>query len=121
MTLVDTSVWVSHLSSAHAGLSSLLVQQRVLIHPFVMGELACGSLKNRAGVLNALRALSTAVRAKDEEVLGLVERHRLWGKGIGWVDAHLIASSLLSHSELWTLDRRMAEAATLAGARLSTR
>jgi predicted nucleic acid-binding protein len=103
--LVDTSVWIDHLRSGNAQLASLLEDGLVFMHPFVLGELACGRLERRAEVLTLLRVLPPAQAAGDEEVLGFVERHRLYGKAIGWIDVHLLASARLSGAALWTLDR----------------
>jgi len=84
------------------------------MHPFVSGELACGTLKMRAAVLSGLHALPAARLASNIEVLQPIER-RLWGRGLGWVDVHLLASALLTHCGFWTLDKKLAEAATTLG------
>lgn len=118
MILVDTSVWVSHLRKSEPRLAALLAENLVLVHPFVIGEIACGNLKNRNTVLESLEALPLARSARHSEVLHLVARHRLWGRGIGWVDAHLLASALLTGCRLWTLDRRLDAAAGQLGLRL---
>jgi predicted nucleic acid-binding protein len=81
------------------------------MHPFVYGELACGTLKNRGIMLSDLQALPTATQATTAEVLKLIEDRKLWGRGLGWIDAHLLASALISHCAFWTLDKRLAEAA----------
>ena len=107
MVLVDTSVWVNHLRKSNAQLSDLLESDEVLVHPFVIGELACGSLSNREEFLQLLSALPFSEQATHEEVLGLLEDRKLFGKGIGWVDAHLIASALLSDAQLWSLDKKL--------------
>lgn len=107
MVLVDTSVWIEHFRKGHAGLAALLNQASVLMHPFVLGELACGNLQKRARILGDLAELPRALAAIDEEVLQLIEERKLWGCGIGWVDAHLVASALLSNCRLWTLDERL--------------
>ncbi len=112
MVLADTSVWVEHFRRTHAGLSEWLAGGLVLMHPFVWGELACGKMKSRALVLSDLNALPFARLASNEEVLRLIEDRRLWGRGLGWIDAHLLASALLSHCQLRTLDRRLRLAAT---------
>jgi hypothetical protein len=110
--LADTSVWVDHLRGHDATLADLLAAGRVLGHPFVLGELACGVLRQRADVLSLLGRLPQAAAASDAEALGFVERHRLMGAGIGWVDAHLLASAALTTgARLWTRDRRLAAAA----------
>ncbi|MGH9336341.1 MAG: type II toxin-antitoxin system VapC family toxin, partial [Vicinamibacteria bacterium] len=94
MILVDTSVWVDHLRAAEEELESLLGQGLVLSHAFVIGELACGNLKNRREILSLLEALPRASVANHEEVLHLVAEQKLYGKGLGWVDVHLLAASL---------------------------
>ncbi len=81
------------------------------MHPFVSGELACGNLKSRAVILSDLQALPSAKLASHAEALQLIEDRRLWGRGLGWIDVHLLASALLSHCGLWTLDRKLAAAA----------
>jgi hypothetical protein len=106
--LVDTSVWVEHLRRGLPRLATLLQDGKVLIHPWVIGELACGNLRNRGDVLELLQALPAAVVASDSEVLLLIEREQLMGRGIGYVDANLLASAKLSHCQLWTQDRRLA-------------
>jgi predicted nucleic acid-binding protein len=106
--LVDTSVWVEHLRRGLPRLATLLQEGRVLIHSWVIGELACGNLRNRADVLELLQGLPAAVVASDQEVLLMIEQHQLMGRGIGYVDAHLLASTKLSHCQLWTQDRRLA-------------
>ena len=111
MTLVDTSVWVDHLREGNARLQALLGAERVLVHPFVIGELACGNLRNRDEVLRLLEALPEVRQADHRETLALVDQQHLAGFALGWIDAHLLASSLLSNARLWTLDRRLARAA----------
>ena len=108
MILVDTSVWVDHLRSGLTPLANLLQEGKVLIHPWVIGEIACGNLRNRNQVLDLLQGLPTAVVARDSEILLLIERGKLMGRGIGYVDAHLLAAAKLSHCGLWTQDRRLA-------------
>ena len=108
MILVDTSVWVDHLRSGVPLLANLLQDGEVLIHPWVIGEIACGNLRNRQQVLDLLLGLTTAVVASDSEVLLLIERGNLMGRGIGYVDAHLLAAAKLSRCGLWTQDRRLA-------------
>ena len=108
MILVDTSVWVEHLRHGLPRLATLLQAGEVLIHPWVIGELACGNLRNRQQVLELLLGLPMATVASDTEVLLLIERELLMGRGIGYIDAHLLASARLSHCRLWTQDRRLA-------------
>ena len=111
MILVDTSVWIEHLRKGSERLKSLLYNEQVLCHPFVVGELACGTLHNRQEILSTLRALPEARVAEQEEVLRFLEARRLYGRGLGWVDAHLLASTLLTGCRLWTLDQPLRKAA----------
>ncbi|MEA5410793.1 type II toxin-antitoxin system VapC family toxin [Synechococcus sp. BA-120 BA3] len=111
MILVDTSVWVEHLRCGMPRLATRLLEGEVLIHPWVIGELACGHLRHRRQVLSLLQGLPAAVVASDEEVLLLIERDQLMGRGIGYVDVHLLASARLSHCRLWAQDRRLAAVA----------
>ena len=115
MTLVDTSVWVQHLRNDNRNLRALLEEGSVLCHPFVVGEIACGSIRNRAEVLGLLRMLPHAAIADHEEVLNLLNRKRLHGRGVGWIDLHLLASAVLSEASLWTLDRRLSAVAAESG------
>jgi predicted nucleic acid-binding protein len=115
VTLVDTSVWVEHLRFDHPGLRDRLERGAVSVHPFVAGEIACGLLRNRREVLDRIDALPRVPQATDVEVRTLLERQALFGRGIGWVDAHLIASALIANVPLWTLDRRLQAAANAAG------
>ncbi len=109
MILVDTSVWIDHLRNGSAALGQALDQEQVMTHPFVIGELACGSLKNRRQFLDLLAALPPAAVASDDEVLLFIEHRRLMGKGIGYVDAHLLASVTLTEDvRLWTWDKSLA-------------
>ena len=111
MILVDTSIWVDHLRRTDPDLSSLLSDGAVLSHPFVIGELACGGLSNRAEILALLSSLLTAELASHEQVLELVRVHALHGRGLGWVDVHLLAAALLTPCELWTRDKSLDAAA----------
>lgn len=108
MILVDTSVWVDHLRVGDKALSSLLDAGMVLAHPFVIGELALGNLRQRGIVLSALSNLPHASVATDAEVLHFIDRHALFGRGIGYVDTHLLAAArLTAAAELWTNDKRL--------------
>lgn len=112
MILVDTSVWIDHLRQGDSALVKVLEAGEVLVHPFVVGELACGNLVNRGEVLRLLQALPEAQVAGHTEILGFIEYRRLMGRGIGYVDVHLLASvALTSATELWTRDRRLATVA----------
>jgi predicted nucleic acid-binding protein len=115
MMLADTSVWIEHFHKREPALAERLSEGIVLMHPFISGELACGNLKNRNTVLSDLHALPSATLASNAEVLHLVEDRRLWGRGLGWVDAHLLASALLSNCRFWTLDTTLAKAANELG------
>ena len=108
MVLVDTSVWIEHLRQGNQRLADLLTAGRVVCHPFVIGEVACGSLHNRVAVLRLLGALPVAPMATHEEVLWLLESERLYSRGLGWVDVHLLASARLMVCTLWTLDKTLA-------------
>lgn len=109
--LVDTSVWVDHLRRSNSTLVELLENDRVWTHAFVVGELACGHLANRARLLDSLAALPHVPAASHEEVLAFVEARRLMGRGLGWIDVHLLAAATLQALRLWTFDRRLAAVA----------
>ena len=105
--LVDTSVWVDHLRKGDAQLAQLLAQGRVLCHPFIIGEIACGNLKNRDEILNALSELERTPTIEFDEYMQFIQRNRLFGIGIGLVDVHLLASALIADVALWTVDKRL--------------
>lgn len=106
--LVDTSVWIDHFQRRSATLFAALEDGEVLCHPFVLGELACGNMKNRAEVLALLTRLPRAIIATDEEVLLYIEQHRIMGSGIGYIDAHLLTSvALTDGARLWTRDKKL--------------
>lgn len=108
MILVDTSVWIDHLRQTDHELSRLLDQGLVLAHPFITGELALGNLQNRATILDALQSLPQATIATDTEVMHLIDHNALFGMGIGYVDAHLLAAVRLTiGSSIWTRDKRL--------------
>lgn len=115
MVLVDTSVWISHLRHGNVGLERLLNGSSVVCHPFVIGELACGNLSNRVEILTLLEALPMAAHVEHEEVLRFVEEHSLMGKGLGYIDMHLVASALLTNAPLWTRDKRLDNSARALG------
>jgi predicted nucleic acid-binding protein len=111
--LIDTSVWVDHLRKGNSRLASLLEDGEILTHPFVIGELALGRLRRRQEILELLGNLPAAEVALHDEVLSMIDSHHLAGSGLGWVDAHLLASALLSNAPLWSLDRKLDAAAKL--------
>ena len=112
MILVDTSVWIDHLRQNDQALVEALEASQVLMHPFVVGELACGNLANRGELLSLLHALPQAQVASDEEALGFIELRKLMGRGIGYLDVHLLASVALDGTAtLWTRDKRLAAVA----------
>lgn len=115
MILVDTSVWVDHLREGIPLLSDLLNAGEVATHPFVIGELACGSIRNRTRVLKLLGNLPSAIVATHEEAMHTVEANALQGIGIGWVDVHLLASALLSRTPIWSRDKPLHKAAEKLG------
>ncbi len=108
MILVDTSVWVDHLRASNKSLAGLLDAGAVLMHPFVIGELALGNLQRRETVLGDLSDLPRVSVATEAEVVHFIDRHRLFGRGIGYVDAHLLAAMQLTPgAALWTRDGRL--------------
>ncbi len=113
--LVDTTVWVDHLRRGDDVLVSLLEQQQVSVHPFVVGELACGNLKNRPLVLGALSRLPAVAVVEHDDVLEFLEANRLMGGGLGWIDVHLLVSAKVSGEKLLTRDRRLKDAADTLG------
>ena len=116
LLLVDSGIWIDHLRKSDRHLHAALMAERILGHSFITGEVAMGSLKDRGRIVGDLRRLPQARLAEEEEVLELVERRRLFSLGLGWVDAHLLASALLTpDTGLWTRDRRLAEAAQRLG------
>lgn len=112
MILVDTSVWVDHLRGEEPHLVSLLSENQVFRHPMIIGELACGNLRNRDELLQDLKGLPAIPSASHDEVLYLIEERRLMGRGIGFIDAHLLtATALASPAKLWTKDMRLLKVA----------
>ena len=117
MILVDTSVWIDHLRVGNERLRALLQNDQVLCHPFIIGELACGNLHNRNEVLHLLEALPSVPVADHSEVLHLINTHRLYGQGVGWIDTHLLVSALHTGCKLWTSDRLLHALADRVGLR----
>lgn len=115
LVLVDTSIWVAHLTKGSAPLRELLGRGEVICHPLVIGELACGNIANRAEILALLRELPQARVAEHDEVLHFIEAQELAGRGLGLIDVHLLASSVMSRMPLWTADKRLHEAAIALG------
>ncbi len=115
MILVDTSVWIDHLRRGDAHLMATLLAGHVLIHPWVIGEIACGTLRERGQVLDLLRSLPLSPVALEDEVLFFIEQYALMGRGIGYVDIHLLASAQLAGARLWTRDKRLAAVANELG------
>jgi predicted nucleic acid-binding protein len=111
MVLVDTSVWILHLREGNSELVKLLNDGKVASHPLVIGELACGNLANRTVILSLLQALPKSLQARDEEVLAFITSKRLMGQGLGYIDIQLLASAVLTGVSLWTLDKRLEQAA----------
>ncbi|MDO8252524.1 MAG: type II toxin-antitoxin system VapC family toxin [Rhodoferax sp.] len=121
MILVDTSIWIDHLRAGEKRLARLLDDGKVLAHPFVTGELALGNLRNRDAVLGALQDLPQANVATETEVLRFIGEKSLFGMGIGYIDAHLLAAVRLTPgSWLWTRDKRLLTASTRLGIAAST-
>jgi predicted nucleic acid-binding protein len=115
VVLVDTSVWVAHLRFGDIGLEALLQSGRVVCHPFIVGELACGNLRNRSEIISLLQRLPGAIQGEHEEVMQFIENNGLMGKGLGYIDMHLLAAARLTGVPLWTLDKRLNEVAITLG------
>jgi predicted nucleic acid-binding protein len=111
MILVDTSVWIEHFRAGNDRLKGLLLDEQVLCHPFVVGELACGTLLKRGEILSMLKALPEARLLEHQEVMSFIEAQGLYGHGIGWVDAHLLGSTLLTRCAIWSFDKPLRRAA----------
>lgn len=107
MVLVDTSIWVEHFRHGREDLRSLLEENQVYCHPFIIGELACGHLKNRSEILSLLASIQQSLVSEDEEILEMIEANGICGRGVGWIDVHLLSSALLSGARLLTLDRKL--------------
>jgi predicted nucleic acid-binding protein len=107
MVLVDTSVWINHFRKSDSILVDLLRDNQVCIHPMIVGELACGSLRQRDEILPLLQMLPMTIKPSHDEVLHFIEKRRFFGQGAGWVDMNLLASCVLSKSTLWTKDKSL--------------
>ena len=111
--LVDSSVWIDFLRAGNPKLENLLNKNRVVMHPMIIGELACGNIKNRQSLLKLWNSLTTLTQASHKEALYFIEHQQLMGRGIGYVDSHLFASvALATNVRLWTFDKRLAEVAS---------
>jgi len=111
MVLVDTSIWVDHLRKGNRHLEKLLLDAEVICHSFIIGELACGNLKNRSEILTLLQSLPVIPTIDLDECLFFIDQHLLYGSGIGFVDIHLLASSILTDTPIWTADKKLKGAA----------
>jgi len=115
LVLVDSSIWIDHLRSPDARMVALLDSQQVCVHPWVTGELACGNLADRAALLFLLRSQPQVRVAPEVEVLFFIEQHHIFGKGIGYLDMHLLAAAALENLKIWTRDKRLEQVAALLG------
>ncbi len=109
MVLVDTSVWVIHLREGNAELEKLLNKGQITCHRFIIGEIACGNIKNRKEILRLLQLLPLVTQAKHEEVMKFIETNKLMGRGLGYIDMHLAASARLAGIPIWTFDKKLEE------------
>jgi predicted nucleic acid-binding protein len=115
MILVDSSIWMNHFRAINQRLFDLLDADLVSSHPWIVGEIACGNLARRESVISSLKALPQITVATDNEVLHFIDKHQIAGKGLGYVDMHLLASAAIAREKVWTADRRMTEVASLLG------
>jgi predicted nucleic acid-binding protein len=111
MVLVDTSIWVDHFNQGDSRLEYLLNENEVVTHPFIIGELACGNIKNRKLIFSLLHALPSISEISKEEFFSFLDQHRLFGTGLGYVDVHLLASALISHCVIYTRDKSLLSSA----------
>lgn len=115
MILVDTSIWIDHIRKANRRLIGLLEAELVSMHPWIVGELACGNLADRARMLHLLRSLPRIAVPTDDEVLFFIDKHNISGKGVGYLDMHLLAAAALGSLKIWTCDKRLNEVASCLG------
>lgn len=115
MILADTSVWIDHFHHSDEGLKDLLHANQVCIHPFILGELSCGNISNRKVVLSLLRDLRSIDVVLEEEVFILIEERKLYGKGLGFIDIHLLASAIINQVLIWTRNRSLKQVADNLG------
>jgi hypothetical protein len=109
---VDTSIFVAHFLKSNTILKKLLNSGNVVCHPFIIGELACGNIKNRAEILSLMQSLPMVEQANQDEILKFIENKKLMGKGLGLIDVHLLASAILSDVLLWSFDKNLSKIAT---------
>lgn len=107
MILIDTSIWISHLTKSNSKLKDLLLKEKVITHPFIIGELSCGQIKNRKEILLLLSSLPKGICAENDEILQFIENKKLFQSGLGLIDVHLLACAQLSRSKIWTLDKKL--------------
>jgi len=112
MVLVDTSIWIDHFRNSNDQLVELLNDGEVFCHPFIIGELACGNIKNRKKIIAALQALPQSSIIEHNEIMIFIEKNKIIGKGLGYIDVAILASSLVTGIPLWTLDRKLNDMAT---------
>ena len=120
MILVDTSIWISHFRYGHSSLQMLLQEGRVVSHPFIIGELACGNIQNRIEILSLMQSLPMLDVVEHEELLQFIEHNALMGTGLGFVDVHLMASAVLADIPLWTQDKNLKQACSRLSIDFST-
>ncbi|MBN1832859.1 MAG: PIN domain-containing protein [Deltaproteobacteria bacterium] len=109
--LVDTSIWIKHLREGEKRLAQLLEQGLVACHPFIIGELACGGMKNRHEIMSLLNDLPTTEILDNDDIMEFIEYRKMMNKGIGYIDVHLLASALISETPLWTFDKALEKVA----------
>ena len=107
MVLVDTSVWIDHFRNGNDQLTGLLNNGEVFCHQFIIGEIACGNLKNRSEILNSLKMLPHSLNVHHEEIMLFIENNKIMGQGLGYIDIALLVSSILTSIPIWTLDKRL--------------
>lgn len=115
MILIDTSVWIGHFRKHNEKLADLLLNDQVQVHHFVIGELACGDLKQREEILDYLHNLPQATQASPAEIFHFIHMHQLYSKGLGFIDVHLLAATFLSKTKIWTLDLKLENQAKKLG------
>ncbi|MBN8553975.1 MAG: PIN domain-containing protein [Deltaproteobacteria bacterium] len=105
--IVDTNIWINHFKNKNSVLEELLTEDRVVLHPFILGELACGNLDRRAEILELFSWLPKSEILSEEEVLSFLASEKIYGKGLGWIDVHLLGAARISRAQLWTLDKAL--------------